>query len=86
MSHARIGLSTEIHRYAPASGGSVFPRYSALVAKETVAVVTLVLIVAALVMLATLLPADLFGATPSPAGCSRLDRWSLLSPWCSAVI
>jgi hypothetical protein len=86
MPHAGLGFSAETHRTALAAGASVFPRYSARVAKETLLVIILVLITAALVMLATLVPADLFGATKTSAACSTLDLWSLASPWCSTTI
>jgi hypothetical protein len=86
MSHARLGVSADAHTSAFAAGATVFPHYSARLAKETLLVVILVLIAAALVTLATLVPAEFFGATDPTAACSTLNPKSLLSPWCSALI
>jgi len=90
MSHARPGPGAEIHTFALASGvapgASVFPRYSARLARETLAVVILVLLGAALATLATLLPAEIFSARDPAAGCGTLEPWSLFSPWCAALI
>ena len=65
---------------------SVFPRYSAQVAKETLAVIGLVLAAVALVMLVTVVAPELFGRAASAVACSTLDLWSHLGPWCSALI
>jgi hypothetical protein len=86
MSSAYQTLTRVAHPLAPGSAASVFPRYSAQVAKETVAVISLVLVAAALVMLTALLAPDLFGRAAGSAACSTLDQWSLLGPWCSALI
>jgi hypothetical protein len=94
MSHARPGPGAEIRTFALASsaaigaapGVSVFPRYSARLARETLAVLVLVLLAAALATLATLLPGDIFAAPDPAAGCGTLDPWSLFSPWCAALI
>jgi hypothetical protein len=51
-----------------------------------VAVISLVLVAAALVMLTALLAPDLFGRAVGSVACSTLDQWSLLGPWCSALI
>jgi hypothetical protein len=64
----------------------VFPRYSAQVAKETVAVISLALVAAAVVTAATLLAPELFDRAAGSVACSTLDPWSLLGPWCSAAI
>ncbi len=72
--------------FAPGSPVSVFPRHSARVAKETVAVISLVLVAAALVTLATRLAPVLFGRPAGAVACSTLDLWSLMGPWCSALI
>lgn len=79
-------LSSIGHPFAPASAASVFPRYSAQVAKETVAVISLVLIAVALAMLATLLAPGLFDRPAGSVACSTLDQWNLLGSWCSALI
>lgn len=86
MSRTHLGFSAETHPFALAGGGSIFPRSSARVAKETLLVIILVLFAAALMALATLVPADFFGATNPSAGCGTLDPWSLFSPWCAAVV
>ena len=59
---------------------------SAQVAKESLAVIGLVLAGAVLAMLATFLAPELFARASGPAVCVSLDPWSLLSPWCSAAI
>ncbi len=86
MLHASPALSRVTHPFAQGAATSVFPRYSARVVKETVAVISLVLIAAALVMLVTLLAPELFGRAAGSVACSTLDQWSLLGPWCSALI
>ncbi len=48
--------------------------------------ISLVLAAAAFVMLATLLAPDLSDRTVGSVACSTLDQWSLLGPWCSALI
>lgn len=78
------GVSPAFPRAAPAP--SIFPRYSARVFKETLAVVCLVLLAVALVMLGTLVAPELFGARPANAACTTLEHASLLGPWCSALI
>ncbi len=78
--------SSITHPFAPAPATSVFPCYSARVVKETVAVISLVLIAAALAMLATLLAPGVFDRPAGSVACSTLDLWSLLGPWCSALI
>jgi len=86
MPHARLEFSAEVRPSALVAGASVFPHASARIAKESLVVILLVLIVAALVTLAMILPAEFFGATNPTAGCATLDQWSLASPSCSAVI
>lgn len=78
------GASPAVPRAALAT--SIFPRYSARVFKETLAVVSLVLLAVALVMLGTLVAPELFGARPANAVCTTLEQASLLGPWCSALI
>ena len=78
------GASPTFPLAAPAA--SIFPRYSARVFKETLAVVSLVLLAVAVVMLGTLVAPELFGARPANAACTTLEQASLLGPWCSAVI
>ena len=78
------GASPAFPRAAPSS--SIFPRYSARVFKETLAVVSLVLLAVALVMLSTLVAPELFGAPAGSAACTTLEHASLLGPWCSALI
>ena len=78
--------SSITHPFALASSTSVFPRHSARVVKETVAVISLVLIAAALAILATLLAPGVFDRPAGSVACSTLDLWSLLGPWCSALI
>lgn len=79
-------LSGVSHPLAPGSPISVFPRASAQVAKESLAVIGLVLAGAVLVMLATFLAPELFARPATPAVCGAFDPWSLLSPWCTARI
>ena len=86
MLSANQALGSVTHPIAPGSAISVFPRYSAQVVKETVAVISLVLVGAALVMGATLLAPELFGRAAGSVACSTLDQWNLLGPWCSALI
>ena len=78
------GASPPFPRSAPAS--TIFPRYSARVFKEAVAVVSLVLLTVAFAMLVALVAPELFGAAPANAACTTLDGGILLSPWCSAAI
>lgn len=78
------GASHAFPRSAPAA--TVFPEYSARVFKETLAVVSLVLLAVAVAMMVTLVAPGLFGAGPGNAACSTLDQGILLSPWCSASI
>jgi hypothetical protein len=86
MSSAYQTLTSVAHPFAQGSAASVFPRYSAQVVKETVAVISLALVAAALVTATTLLAPDLFSRAASSVACSTLDLWSLLGPWCSALI
>ena len=72
--------------FSPGSPITVFPRASAQVAKEALAVIGLVLTAAVLAMLATFLAPELFARPAGPAVCATLDPWSLLSTWCSAAI
>ena len=78
------GVSPPFPRAAPAT--TVFPRYSARVFKEALAVISLVLLAVALAMLVTLVAPELFGAPRANAACTTLDQGILLSSWCSALI
>ena len=79
-----IGTGPFLPRVAPEF--SIFPRHSARVFKETLAVVCLVLAGAAFAMLALLLAPELLGARAPSAACSTLGPAGLLSSWCSALI
>ena len=65
---------------------SVFPRASAQVAKETLAIIGLVLAAVVLGMLVVVVVPELFSRAAHAVACSTLERWSLFSPWCSALI
>ncbi len=86
MSSADQTLTSVTHPFTQGSATCVFPRYSAQVVKETVAVISLVLVAAALVMLTTLLAPELYTRVVGSVACSTLDQGSLLGPWCSALI
>ncbi len=78
-------LSGVSHPLAPGAPISVFPRASARIAKESVAVIGLVLAGAVLAMLVTHLAPELFARSTGSPVCGVFDPWSLLSPWCSAA-
>lgn len=86
MSSAYQTMTGVAHPFAQGSAVSVFPRYSAQVVKETVAVISLVLVAAVLVTGTTLLAPDLFSRAAGSVACSTLDLWSVRGSWCSALI
>ena len=86
MVHGYLAYSSVTYPSAGASAPSIFPRYSARVVKEALAVICLVLVATALVMVAVHLTPAQFGGPPGSITCTTLNEGSLFSPWCSALI
>ena len=86
MSHGGSSLSDARFVYVPGTESSVFPRYSAQVAKESVAVIASVLVTAAFATAAVLVAGEAFARPAERAACSTLEVWSQLGPWCAAAI
>ena len=86
MLYAHQALIGTSHMTPMTFSASVFPRHSACIFKEALAVISLALVAVAVAMLGTVFVLEVFGDSPEIAACTILDQTILLRPWCSALI
>lgn len=86
MLYAVQTLNGASHCRTMTSSASVFPRYSARIFKEALAVISLALLVVASAMFGTVFVSEWFGGSPTITACTMLDQTTLLTSWCSVLI